>query len=225
MENFKTDTSGNSRDTSDTSSDASLPFGKKRCRRTRYENVIEPFRALGCRYPVNRIAELPERYGNGANHTKRPASQRHGRSAEASGEAATGGKVTRLRSGGTPGGPDIATHGNGVRDAVVCDGFGHVEACQARERGQQLQRWLRIQLQTRQGPMGWMQRVGGVLLGCLGNLQRHTHPQGLRAMHGNQNVPGLGATTILVVLHRHAGRGEIQGHRTKSKQGHTIADS
>jgi len=35
MENFKTDTSGNSRDTSDTSTDASLPFGRKRCRWTR----------------------------------------------------------------------------------------------------------------------------------------------------------------------------------------------
>ena len=58
----------------------------------------------------------------------------------------------------------------------------------------------------------------GVLLSFLSNVQRHTHPQGLRAMRGNQNVPGLGPTTILVVLHRHAGWGEISGHRTESKQ-------
>ena len=65
---------------------------------------------------------------------------------------------------------------------------------------------------------GCMQRIGGVLLSFLGNLQRHTHSQGLRAMRGNQNVPGLGPTTILVVLHRHAGWGEISGHRTELKQ-------
>ena len=103
-------------------------------------------------------------------------------------------------------------------DAVGCAGSCHGEACPARERGQQLQRWLRIKLQTRQGPLGWMQRIGGVLLSFLGNVQRHTHPQGLRAMRRNQNVPGLGPTTILVVLHRHAGWGEISGHRTESKQ-------
>ena len=122
-------------------------------------------------------------------------------------------------------GPSIAIRSGGEWDAVVCAGFGHVEACQARERGQQLQRWLRIKLQTRQGPLGRMQRISRVLLGFLSNLQRHTHPQGLPAMRRNQNVPGLGPTTILVVLHRHAGWGEISGHRTKSKQGHTIADS
>ena len=103
-------------------------------------------------------------------------------------------------------------------DAVGCAGSCHGEACPARERGLQLQRWLRIKLQTRQGPLGWMQQFGGVLLSFLSNVQRHTHPQALRAMHGNQNVPGLGPTTILVVLHRHAGWGEISGHRRKSKQ-------
>ena len=58
-----------------------------------------------------------------------------------------------------------------------------------------MQRWLRIKLQTRQGPLGWMQRIGGILLSFLSNLQRHTHSQGLRAMRRNQNVPGLGPTT------------------------------
>jgi hypothetical protein len=185
--------------------------------RTSYENVIEPCRALNCRYPVNCAAVQPHRRGNVANHTKRPASQHHGRSAEANGEAATRGKVTRVRSGGTPR-PGIAIRSNGDRNAGGCAGAHHGEACAARERGQQLQRWLRIKLQTRQGPLGWMQRIGRVLLGFLGNLQRHTHPQGLRAMRGNQNVHGLGPATILVVLHRHAGRGEISGHRTESEQ-------
>jgi hypothetical protein len=37
-------------------------------------------------------------------------------------------------------------------------------------------------------------------------------------MHGNQDVPGLGPATVLVVLHRHAGRRKIPGHRRKSKQ-------
>ena len=59
---------------------------------------------------------------------------------------------------------------------------------------------------------------GGILFSFLGNLQRHTHSQGLRAMRGNQNVPGLGPKPILVVLHRHAERGEISGHRRESKQ-------
>jgi hypothetical protein len=188
--------------------------------RTSYENVIKPCRGLRCCCPVNRIAEQPERHGNVTNRNglRHPASQDHGRSAEANGEAATGGNVTRVRSGGTPSGPDIAIHSNGDWDAVGCAGSCHGEACPARERGQQLQRWLRIKLQTRQGPLGWMQRVGGILLGLLGNLQRHTHPQGLRAMPGNQNVPGLGPTTILVVLHRHAGWREISGHRRESKQ-------
>ncbi len=184
--------------------------------RTSYENVIKLRRALGCCHPVNCIA-VPERSGSVANHIRHPASQRHGRSTETSGKAATGGKVTRVRSGGTPR-PDIAIHSNGERDAVVCAGFGHVEACPARERGQQLQRWLRIKLETRQGPLGWMQRIGGVLLGFLSNLQRHTHLQELRRMRGNQNVPGLGPTTSLVVLQRHAGWGEISRHRSQSME-------
>jgi hypothetical protein len=190
-----------------------------------HEIVIPLGRARSYRYPVDRIAEQPERYGNITNRNglRHPASQDHGRSAAASGKAAAaGGNVTRVRSGGTPRGPDIATHSNGNWDgdwdAVGCAGSCHGEACPARERGQQLQRWLRIKLQTRQGPLGWMQRIGGVLLSLLGNLQRHAHPQGLRAMQGNQDVPGMGPATSLVVLHRHAGWREIPGHRRESKQ-------
>ena len=109
--------------------------------------------------------------------------------------------------------------GTGTGTGAGTGARGPIMAKLARlERGQQLQRWLRIKLQTRQGSLGRMQRIGRVLLGFLGNLQRHTHSQGLRAMHGNQNVPGLGPTTILVVLHRHAGWGEIPGHRRESKQ-------
>ena len=133
----------------------------------------------------------------------------------ASGKAATaGGNATRVRSGGTPSGPDIAIHSNGDWDAVGCAGSCHGEACPARERGQQLQRWLRNKLQTRQGPLGWMQRIGGLLLSFLSNVYRHTHPQELRGLRGNQNVPGLGPTTSLVVLHRPADWGEISGHRS-----------
>ena len=129
-----------------------------------HEIVIRLRCALSYRYPVNRIAERPERYGNVTNRNglRHSASQHHGRSAEASGKAATaGGNATRVRSGGTPSGPDIAIHSNGDWDAVGCAGSCHGEACPARERGQQLQRWLRIKLQTRQGPLGWMQRIGG----------------------------------------------------------------
>ena len=182
-----------------------------------HEIVIRLRRALSYRYPVNRIAEQPERYGNVTNRNglRHPASQHHGRSAEASGKAATaGGNATRVRSGGTPSGPDIAIHSNGDWDAVGCAGSCHGEACPARERGQQLQRWLRNKLQTRQGPLGWMQRIGGLLLSFLSNVYRHTHPQELRGLRGNQNVPGLGPTTSLVVLHRPADWGEISGHRS-----------
>jgi hypothetical protein len=189
--------------------------------RTSDENVIKPCRALSCRYPVNCVAVRPKRTGSVANRSRlrHPASQHHRRSAEASGKAATAGgnAVTRVRSGDTPR-PDLAIHSNRDWNAGGCAESCHGEACPARERGQQLQRWLRIKLQTRQGSLGWMQRIGGILLSILSNLQRHTHSQGLRAMRRNQNVPGLGPTTILVVLHRHAGWGEIPGHRTESKQ-------
>jgi hypothetical protein len=182
------------------------------------EIVVKLCRALSRRCRVNYLAVRPGNVAN-RNWLRRLASLHHDRSAEASGKAATaGGNATRVRSGGTPSGPDIAIHSNGDWDAVGCAGSCHGEACPARERGQQLQRWLRIKLQTRQGPLGWMQRIGGLLLSFLSNLQRHTHSQGLRAMRRNQNVPGLGPTTILVVLHRHAGWGEISGHRRESKQ-------
>ena len=112
MENFKTVKRGNSRDTSDTSSDASLPIWK-RCRwtwirtcspcpprpnwarrpgtapmsgfgRTSYENVVKPRRALRRHYPVNCIVVRPERRSNVANTLGRHlASEHHDPGAEA----------------------------------------------------------------------------------------------------------------------------------------------
>src|SRR5882757_4192403 len=78
-----------------------------------HEIVVKLRRALSYRYPVNRIAVQPERYGNVTNRNglRRPASQHHGRRAEAGGKAASaGGTATRVRSGGKHSGisPDIA---------------------------------------------------------------------------------------------------------------------
>jgi hypothetical protein len=183
------------------------------------ENVVKPCRALSCRDPVNCVVVRPEWHGSLANHSKLPSSQRHRHGAGAKGEAATEAGADGKHRCSPPeraGQPDDGS--NGGRDAVGRAGACHGEACPARERGQQLQRWLRIQLPTRQGPLGWMQRVGGILFSFLGNLQRHAHAQGLRAMRGNQDVPGLGPEPILVVLHRHAEWGKISGHRRESKQ-------
>ena len=194
--------------------------------RTSYEDVIKPRRALSCRHPVNCVAVRLHRRGNVANHTRlrHPASQRHGRGAEASGKATTAaGNGTRVRSGSPP-----SRASRPLKWRLGRHRMRRVRSCRSlpsSKRGQQLQRWLRIKLQTRQGPLGWMQQIGWVVHGFLGNLQRHAHPQGLRAMRGNRNVYRLGTPTSLVAMHRHAGRGQIPGHRTKSKQGHTIADS
>src|SRR3981081_4007545 len=91
------------------------------------EIVIRLCRALGCRYPVNRIAVRPRRPGSAA--TRQLASQHHGRRAEARGKAATaGGNATRVRSGGTPSGPDIAIHSNGGWGADDWGGVGRAGA-------------------------------------------------------------------------------------------------
>jgi len=180
---------------------------------TSYENVINPCRALCCRGPVNFVFVRLKRQGSLASHAKLHPSQRHGHGAGAKGEAVTeAGAGDKHRDSS----PERASHpndgSNSGRDAARSR---HGEACPARERGQQLQRRLRVKLPARQGPVGWMQRVGGILFSVLSNLQRHAHSQGLRAMRGNQDVPGLGPKPIMVVLHRHAGWGEIPGHRRK----------
>ena len=80
--------------------------------RTSYENVIAPCRALSCRCPVDRVAE---RHGSRANRNRphQPASQHHGRGAEAGGKA--GGKTTEAGAAGGKQGcssPDIASPSN-----------------------------------------------------------------------------------------------------------------
>ena len=188
------------------------------------EIIIRPRRALSCRYPVNRLAEQPERYGDVTNRNglRHPASQHHGRRAEASERARP------QRPGVTPQGSGRVAHraGRASRAAQTVTGTPSVA------RGPVMAKLARLEREAsscndgcessfRRGkdPLGWMQRIDGVLLGFLSNLQRHTHPQGLRAMRGNQNVPGMGPTTILVVLHRHAGWREISGHRTRIETG------
>ena len=77
-----------------------------------HEILIKPFRTLSYCYLVNVVAVQLERYRSVAdrNRLRRSASQHHGRRAEAGGKAElSGGNATRVRSGGTPSGPDIAT--------------------------------------------------------------------------------------------------------------------
>src|SRR4029453_4198576 len=108
------------------------------------EILVKPFRTLSYCYLVNLVAVQLERYRSVANRNRlrRSASQHHGRRAEAGGKVeSSGGNATRVRSGGTPSGQDIAIHSNGEWDAVGCAGSCHGEARPARERGQQLQRW------------------------------------------------------------------------------------
>ena len=96
--------------------------------RTRRENVIKPCRALSHRYPVNCIVMRPERHGNVAN----PASQHHGRSAEAGGkatEAAARGEAAKAGAGGNRGciSLDTANRSN----AGACARFSDGEDCRA----------------------------------------------------------------------------------------------
>jgi hypothetical protein len=91
-----------------------------------YEIVVKLRRALSDRYPVNRIAVQPERYGNVTNRNGpcRPASQHHGRSAEASGEATAGGKACTR---GSCISPDSANRSN----ATASERFSTCEDCGA----------------------------------------------------------------------------------------------
>ena len=80
--------------------------------RTSRENVIKPCRALGCRDPVNFAIVRPERHGSLANRNYQPASQHHGRSAEAGRKAR--GKTTEGAAGGKHrrSSPDITSPSN-----------------------------------------------------------------------------------------------------------------
>jgi hypothetical protein len=104
-----------------------------------HEIVIEPCRVLLSRYPVNRIAVRPERYGTGANRNslRQPASEHHRRRTEA------GSKAAQAEAGGKR--SAIAAHLSGIprdingisRDAprrwhaIGCAGFSDGKACEA----------------------------------------------------------------------------------------------
>ncbi|WP_453954706.1 hypothetical protein [Bradyrhizobium sp. USDA 377] len=101
--------------------------------------------------------------GGVANRNKlpHPGSLRHGRCAEAGGKAEAGGQHRDIS-------PDIVNppHPIGNRSTVVrsnaiaSTGFTIGEDCRVGEARQQLQRWLSNKLQTRQGSLGRVQRVG-----------------------------------------------------------------
>ena len=129
-----------------------------------HEIVVNLSRALGCRYPVNRVAVRPRRRGNVANHTKLShlASQRHGPGAEPGGEATSqAGAVGKhwCRSPGSTSRSDVRS--KSPSDGTACAGFGHGEACPARENQQQLHRWLPNKFQVRQPTLECLLRVGG----------------------------------------------------------------
>ena len=130
---------------------------------TCHEIAVKLCRALSRRYFVNCIAVRPERYGSVANRIglHRPASQHHGRRAEA------GGKATQAEAGGKHScispdirvSPDIAHRSTAIVNLSCGIGsprFSIREACQAGEVQQQLQRWLRNKLQNRELTLGWM---------------------------------------------------------------------
>ena len=94
----------------------------------------------------------------------------------------------------------------------------HGEACPARERGQQLQRWLRIKLQTGKDPwVGCSESAGDYSVFSATCKDKLTHRDYAQCVETKMFLV-WGPKTILVVLHWHAGWGEISGHRRKSKQ-------
>src|SRR5205085_12642373 len=123
----------------------------------------------------------PERSGNvtNRNRLRLPASQHHGRCAEAGGKAASA-----AAAGGTHGciSPEIASRCNTI-DFASCDIGGarykHGEACRVRENLQQLQRWLPNKLQVRQPTLEWMLGVGRGSASFFGNVQKRTQLQNL----------------------------------------------
>ena len=110
---------------------------------TNYENVIEPCRALSRRDPVNLVVVRPNRHGSLANRAELPSAQRHGHGAGAKGEAATaaGASGEHWYSSPERAGRPVDGSNGGRGAAGSCRG----EAGPSRQRGQQLQRWLRIQ--------------------------------------------------------------------------------
>jgi hypothetical protein len=161
-----------------------------------HEIVVELCRPLSRRCHVSCLAVRP---GGVANRdTRRPASQHHGRSAEA------GGKAACAKGGGKHSGvppdicisPNIANRSTAIVNlscAVGSARFSIGEACQAGEIQQQLQRRLRNKLQNRQCPLGRVQLLGGMVVNFLVNVYGHPYLHELRELPGDQAVPGLGA--------------------------------
>ena len=172
-----------------------------------HETVVKPNRVLSRRYPVNHLAVRPVSIAN-RDRLQRPASRHHGRSAEARGKAGSIARGDTHR--GTPPGIESSSSAVVVRSGVIvirshavgCARSGHAEDCQAGGTRQQLQRWLRNELQIRQGPLGRMQRVDGRVCDCavLGHVPRYAHLPKLRGLRGDQMVPGLGPAQSPVAL-------------------------
>jgi hypothetical protein len=122
----------------------------------RHEVLVELCRTLSYCHPVNYISVRPERCGSVANRNRRRhvASQHHGRSAEASGEATAGGKATT--EAGAGGNSCVSPGSANPSNATASARFSTSEACGARENLQQLHRWLPNKLQGRQPTMEWM---------------------------------------------------------------------
>jgi hypothetical protein len=117
--------------------------------RSHHENSVTLSRALNCRYPVHRDAVRPRWHGLFAGRQlPHDASERHGCSAEAVGQAAQAGRRIAIAAGGKIGGiaPDFPICSNDGTCSRSC----HGKACRARENLQQLHRRLSNKLQIRQ---------------------------------------------------------------------------
>ena len=200
-------------------------FGRTR----RDEIVINPCRALSCRYPVSRVAVRSERHGSFANRDKphQRASERHGLGAEADGKAAPGGTGDEATKVGAAGGKqgcsprNVASHSIGTDKRSKAGGrFSDGAHCRAREDFEQLHRRLPNKLQIRQPAVERMLRVGRGFY-FIDNVQKRTQLQDLLRVQGDRNVSGLEATRSLVVLQQpvrreQAFRGEASGRRIQS---------
>jgi hypothetical protein len=116
-----------------------------------HEIVVKLCRALGRRCRVNYLAV---RSGNGANRNS-PClltSDRHGRCAEAGGEAICAEAAGKYRGIS----PEIINRIINSSNTIGRAEFSTREDCQARESCQQLQRWLPNKLQNRERTLGWM---------------------------------------------------------------------
>jgi hypothetical protein len=87
-------------------------------------------------------------------------------------------------------------------DAVGCAGPIMVKLCPALEReASSCKRWLRPLRTMARDPWVGCSLTWGLLLNFLSNLAKtHSTTGTTRAMRRNQNVPGLGPTTILMVI-------------------------